>query len=325
MKKTYQVIAITSSAIGLCLFSLIWTGSSNSAKEAEQLKPSVLSMTASPEVPASLQFADKEFDFSRYDLYERLDRELSSFTYFHSSTLLYFKRANRIFPIVVPILKKNNIPEDFKYLMTIESNLNERAISSAKAAGLWQFMEATGKSYGLEISADVDERYHIEKATIAACKYLKEAHRRYGDWASVAASYNAGMGRISSELNKQNVPSALDLLLTEETSRYFFRIIAIKEIFEHPYRYGFVLKAHQLYKPIRWKEVTVDSSISNLTDFAQNYGITYAQLKDFNVWLRSTSLTNKTGKSYKIRIPLKEDMYYKKGEKAEVVDSRWVN
>ncbi len=325
MKKIYKVLIPTLSIIGLCVGTFILTGSSNDAQEAEQQRSSVLSMTTPPDFPMKVKFADDDIDVRRYDLYERFDREISSFTYLHSTTMLYFKRANRIFPIVVPILKQNGIPEDFKYLMVIESNLSERALSSAKAAGLWQFMEATGRSYGLEINTEVDERYHIEKSTAAACRYLKDAYSKYGDWATVAASYNAGMGRISSELSKQNVSSALDLLLVEETSRYFFRIIAAKEIFENPYRYGFVLKASQLYKPIRWKEVTVDSSVSSWTSFAQNYGITYAQLKDFNVWLRDTSLSNRTGKLYNIRIPLEEDMYYKKGEKIDAYDSRWIN
>jgi hypothetical protein len=325
MKKVYKLLIPGISVVALCAAAFVWSGSSNNSSEEEQQRSTVLSMTASPEVPLKLKFADNDIDFSRYDLYERLDRELSSFTYFHSTSLLYFKRANRIFPIVAPILKQNNIPEDFKYLMVIESNLSERAISSAKAAGLWQFMPETGRQYGLEVGADVDERYHIEKATVAACKYLKDAYARYGDWVTVAASYNAGMGRISSELNKQQVSSSLDLLLVEETSRYFFRIIAAKEIMENPYRYGFVLKAHQLYKPIECKEVTVDYSVSDWTSFAQEYGITYAQLKDFNVWLRNTSLTNRTGKLYKIKIPQKEDMYYKRGEKTEVFDDRWIN
>lgn len=311
--------------IGLCAAAFIWNGSSNEAKEAKQSRPAVLSSTAAVEVPMKLKFADKDYEFSRYDLYERLDRELSSITYLHSTTLLYFKRANRIFPVVVPILKQNGIPEDFKYLMVIESGLNERAISSAKAAGLWQFMPTTGKQYGLEVESEVDERYHIEKSTVAACKYLKDAYARYGDWATVAASYNAGMGRITSELSKQNVSSALDLLLVEETSRYFFRIIATKEVFENPYKYGFIIKAHQLYKPIKWKEVMVDTSVSSWTDFAQGYGVSYLQLKDFNVWLRDTSLTNRSGKLYKVRVPLKDDLYYNKNQKTEVFDSRWVN
>ena len=325
MKKAYKYIISSFSVIGLCLASILWIASSNEAKDAEQNRPTVLSMAASPEVPMKLKFADQEYDFSRYDLYERLDRELSSITYLHSTTMLYIKRANRIFPVVVPILKQNGIPEDFKYLMVIESGLSERALSSAKAAGLWQFMPTTGKQYGLEVESEVDERYHIEKSTAAACRYLKDAYSRYRDWATVAASYNAGMGRISSELSKQNVSSAMDLLLVEETSRYFFRIIATKEVFENAGKYGFVLKAHQLHKPIKWKEVTVNSSIPSLTSFAQDYGILYSQLKDFNVWLRDTSLTNRSGKSYKIRVPLKEDIYYKRNEKPEVFDSRWVN
>lgn len=325
MKKIVKYIIPGFSALAICAAALIWSGSSQDDTSFNNYRSSVLSMTTSPEVPLKLRFANTEYEFGRYDLYERLDRELSSFTYLHSTTLLYFKRANRIFPIVVPILKQNGIPEDFKYLMTIESGLNERAISSAKAAGLWQFMQSTGKQYGLEIGDGIDERYHVEKATVAACSYLKDAYSRYGDWATVAASYNAGMGRISSELINQNVSSALDLLLVEETSRYFFRIMAIKEIFENPSRYGFVIKPNQLYRPIRWKEVIVDTSIPSWTSFAQEFGITYSQLKDFNIWLRDTSLNNRTGKMYKIRVPLKDDMYYSKGEKVEVYDRNWIN
>jgi len=325
VKKICKYLIPGLSVTALCIAALVWSGSSNNVEEAGQQKPVVLSMTTSPEIPFKLKFADDEIDFSRYDLRERLDRELSSFTYLHSTTLSYFKRANRIFPIVVPILRQNGVPEDFKYLMVIESNLNERAVSSVKAAGLWQFMDSTGKMYGLEINSDVDERYHIEKATVAACKYLKDAYSKYGDWVTVASSYNAGMGRISSELNKQQASSSLDLLLVEESSRYVFRIIAIKEIMENPYKYGYVLKANQLYKPIGCREVTVDYSVSDWSDFAQQNGITYAQLKDFNVWLRNTSLTNKYGKLYNIRIPQTEDMYYKKDEKIDVYDSRWIN
>ena len=322
-KRTLLISALSITA--LCIAAFIGTGSTNISKEAEQSKYSGAAVTASPEVPLTLSFAGKNIEFDRFDMYERLDRELSSITYLHSTTLLCFKRANRIFPIIVPILKQNGIPEDFKYLMVIESNLSERAVSSAKAVGLWQFIESTGKMYGLEINDDVDERYHIEKSTVAACKYLKDAYAKYNDWVAVALSYNAGMGRISSELDKQQVSSSLDLLLVEETSRYFFRIIACKEVMENPQRYGYSLKAHQLYKPIDCKEITINSGIPDWISFALENGITYSQLKTFNIWLRGTTLTNKSGKLYKIKIPLKEDMYYKRGEKPVVFDSRWVN
>jgi len=321
-KRTLLISAISIKALVVAAF--IWSGSSKGIDEAQQSRNSGPT-TFSPEIPLTLSFAGKNIDFDRYDMYERLDRELSSLTYLHSTTMLYIKRANRYFPIIVPILKQNGIPEDFKYMAVIESNLSERAVSPAKAVGLWQFLESTGKSYGLEVGAEVDERYHIEKSTVAACKYLKEAYSKYKDWVTVAASYNAGMGRISSELSKQQASSSMDLWLVEETSRYFFRMIACKEVMENPGRYGFSLKAHQLYKPIECKEITVDSSVPDWVTFAQDNGITYYQLRDFNTWIRSSSLINKTGKLYKVKIPYKDDMYYKKGEKPSVFDSRWVN
>lgn len=301
---------------------------SNSESKLEEIKnPRVLSMTASVDVPEEITFAGETTKLDRYDLYERYDREINSFTYFHSTTMLLMKRANRYFPIIIPILKKNGIPEDFKYLAVIESSLNPRAISVAKAVGLWQFMPTTGKQFGLEITSEVDERYHVEKSTEAACKYLKSAYAKYGNWKDVALSYNGGMGRITGELEKQLEYSGLDLWLVEETARYYFRMLAIKEVFENPYKYGFVIKANQLYKPIKFKEITVSESINDLTSFAKRNGITYAQLKDFNSWLRDRKLTipANSSKTYTILIPTQESLYYKKGEKIEVYDKRWIS
>ena len=177
---------------------------------------------SSPEVPASIEFCGKTIDLSRFDRHERMDRELLAFTYMHSTSLQMLKKANRYFPIVEPILKENGIPDDFKYLMVIESNMNPTARSSAGAAGLWQFMQGTGRDYGLEVNNNVDERYHIEKATRAACRYLKDAYAKYKDWVAVAASYNAGQARIASQLAKQDVDDSLDLQLVEETARYVY-------------------------------------------------------------------------------------------------------
>lgn len=317
--------------LSLSVFCAVFLGFfllSNSESKLEEVKnPRVLSMTASVDVPEEIEFAGETTKLDRYDLYERYDREINSFTYFHSTTMLLIKRANRYFPIIVPILQKNGIPEDFKYLAVIESSLNPRAISSAKAVGIWQFMPATGKQYGLEIRDEVDERYHIEKSTEAACKYFKSAYAKYGNWKDVALSYNGGMGRITGELEKQLVYSGLDLWLVEETSRYYFRMAAIKQVFENPYKYGFVLKADQLYKPIQFKEVAVSESINDLTSFAKRNGVTYAQLKDFNSWLRDRKLTitAKNPKTYTILIPVQESLYYKKGERREVYDRRWVS
>lgn len=305
------------------LLVYVFTGSS-SINEVQNTTPQVLSMTASVDVPDEMTFAGEKIVFDRYDIRERMDRELNSFTYFHSTTLLLFKRANRVFPIIEPILKQQGLPDDLKYLAVIESSLYHRAVSPANAAGLWQFISSTGKSYGLEITSEVDERYHIEKSTVAASGYLKKARGQYGSWSAAALSYNGGMGRITSEMSKQQTNNALDLWLVDETSRYYFRMLAIKLIFENPKKYGFVIEPNQLYKPMKFKEVRVSSSINDLTVFAKQNGITYAQLKDFNSWLRDSKLLNKSGKTYTILIPTKESLYYKKGEKVVVHNPRWV-
>ena len=201
-----------------------------------------------PTVPEQAIFDGDTIDLRRYDRRERMDREMMSFTYMHSTTMLMLKRANRYFPIIEPLLKANGIPDDFKYLMVIESSLNPIARSPAGAAGLWQFMPATAREFGLEVNDNVDERYHIEKATAAACRYFKQAYAKYGDWMAVSAAYNAGQGRISSQLDKQLADHAMDLWLVEETSRYMFRLLAVKEVFGNPQRFGFLLKRHSLQR-----------------------------------------------------------------------------
>lgn len=264
----------------------------------------------SPDVPEQMDFAGQTVGLERYDLRERMDRELTSFCYMHSTTLLLLKRANRYFPVVEPILKANGIPDDFKYLMTIESNLDTQARSGVGAAGLWQFMETTGREYGLEVNKNVDERYHVEKATRAACKYLRQAYERYGDWMTVAASYNAGQRRISSALEQQGAETALDLWLNAETSRYMFRILAVKTVFEHPSHYGFFLRQKDFYPAFEYTEVTVDKPVGDLAAFAKEQGVTYAQLKDANTWLRNTCLENKSGKRYVLKIPTQASIHY---------------
>ncbi len=308
----------------VCALSFLFI-SNLSNEQAESQRPDVLSMTKSVKVPNSVIFAGEKLDLDRYDLRERFDREINGFTYLHSSTLLLIKKANRYFPIIEPILKANGVPDDFKYLAVIESNLNHRAVSSAKAAGLWQFMPKTAPNYGLEVSPEVDERYSIEKSTEAACRYLKEAYQKYGNWTSVALSYNAGQGRISGELDKQQVEEGVDLWLVDETSRYYFRMLAIKQVFQNPYKYGFVLTAEDLYKPIEFKKVTVTATVSDLAAFAKEQGITYAQLKDFNSWLRDRQLTisAKSQRSYTLLIPTQESLYYSK-EKTKVHNKAWI-
>lgn len=319
MKK---ILLIMVPIVALCAIGFFCL-SNETEKTVSRKAPFVLSMTKSVEIPKEVTFAGEKLDLDRYDMHERYDRELNSFTYFHSTTLMLIKRANRFFPIIEPILKENNIPDDFKYLAVIESNLDPRAYSPAKAVGLWQFMPATGKQFGLEVGAEVDERYHVEKATYAACKYLHQAHRKYGSWASVALSYNGGQGRISGELNKQQAEEGLDLWLVEETARYYFRMAAIKQIFENPSKYGFVLSADQLYKPMTYKDVKVSSTITDLASFAVENNVTYAQLKDANSWLRDRKLTILAGKSYTLQIPTQESLYYSK-EAPKVHNKAWV-
>ena len=207
-------------------------------------------------------------------------------------------------------MKENGVPDDFKYLAVIESNLNTLARSPAGAAGMWQFMQTTGREFGLEVNPNIDERYHVEKATRAACQYLKDAYQRYGNWLCVAAAYNGGQGRISSELKKQLVNQAVDLWLVEETSRYMFRLLAAKAVISNPQRYGFLLKREQLYPVIPHTEINVTTSIDNLAQFAKSKGITYAQLKDANPWLRDSSLQNKSGRTYVLKIPTQAGMHY---------------
>ena len=258
-----------------------------------------------PEVPQFIEFAGQTYRFDRPDLYERMDRELIAFTYGHTNSVLMLKRAERMFSLVVPILKKNGVPEDLKYLMAIECNLDPKSVSSAGAAGPWQFMKATGRSYGLEVGDEVDERYHIAKSTEAACKYLKEAYAKYGDWMTVAASYNAGQGGISQRITNQRQKKAMDLFLPAETSRYMFRILTAKYFFENPEAFGFHVEDSYTYPAVK-ETVKVSEAIPDLTDFAEEHGTTYFFLKEANLWLRSDKLTNKSAKTYEIVIPKAE-------------------
>lgn len=271
---------------------------------------SIFIWSSTPIVPASITFCGKNIDLTRFDRHERMDRELLAFTYMHSTSIQMIKKANRYFPIVEPILKEYGVPEDFKYLMVIESSCNPLARSVAGAAGLWQFMQSTGREYGLEVNKNIDERYHVEKSTIAACQYLKEAYEKYQDWTAVAASYNAGQARITNQFEKQQVDDILDLHLVEETARYVYRIIAAKIMFSNPAAFGFRLKASELYMPIPYKEVTVNTGITDLATWAKKYGTTYALLKNLNPWLRDNFLQNVSKRTYVLKVPLKEGMYY---------------
>ena len=321
-KKQINYLASIILAVGIGA-SLPLLFANTTASEHPSVKSEVPYSVTSPSVPQKVTFDGVTIDLRRYDRRERMDRELLSFTYMHSSTLLMLKRANRYFPIIEPILKEHGIPDDFKYLMVIESSLNVVAKSPSGAAGLWQIMPATARELGLEVNDNIDERYHIEKSTRAACKYLKQAYAKYNDWISVSAAYNAGQGRISKQLDKQLADHAMDLWLVEETSRYMFRLLAVKEVFSCPQRFGFILKQEQLYPPIAYTEQQVTASIENLSEYADKQGITYAQLRDANSWLREPSLQNKSGKTYVLHIPTQAGMYYDP-LKTIAHDKRWV-
>ena len=306
MNNLKSSISYLLTAAGALTLGLMWPmlcGSSAIDTTRVAAESEVPYCVTSPEVPDACSFAGETYDLRRQDLYERMDRELMAFTYMHATTMLTMKRAMRYFPVIVPILKANGLPEDLKYLAVIESNLSPLAKSPAGAAGMWQFMATTAKQYGLEVNNEVDERYHIEKETRAACRYLKEAYEKYGNWLTVAASYNAGQARITSQLKAQKAESAIDLWLVEETTRYMFRLLAAKQVLEHPKRYGFLLKKHQHYPPFRYRTDTIKGPVDTLANYAIKQGITYRQLKEHNPWLRSTKLTNKTRKRYIIQIP----------------------
>jgi len=253
-------------------------------------------------VPQNLDFATEKVPTTDFSVREAMEKELLINTYWPSQTLLLHKRANRWFPIIESILKKNNIPDDFKYIALVESQLNN-VVSPQGAVGFWQLIAPTAKGYGLEVTDEVDERYDVAKSTEAACKYFSEAYRQFNNWTLVAASYNLGMSGVQSQLDKQKVNSFYDLLLTDETSRYIFRILAIKEIISRPKVYGFLLRKKDLFPPIQTKPIVVDSTISNLADFALTYKINYKILKLYNPWLRSNLLLNPSKKKYTIELP----------------------
>lgn len=275
-----------------------------------------------PTVPRKLTIFGETVDLDPAYNAERLDRELTAVTYTHGNTLLTIKRANRYFPMMAPILREGGIPEDMLYLACTESMLNPRALSGAKAAGIWQFMPDTGRQYGLEVNDYVDERYHPVKATEAAVKYLRNAYKRYGSWVSAASSYNAGMGRISNELASQQVGTSLDLWLVDETTRYPFRIMAYKLIMENPDAYGFALSPEQLYQPLDYRTVEVDYPVDDWSVWARSQGVTYRDLREANPWIRAKSLPNKDGKTYQVLVPVKDHNLRSK-MKPQVYNKAW--
>ncbi len=271
------------------------------AKEEPAGEPSLYKPVKLPE---KLEFAGERVPLEFFDVRESLDREMLVNSYYHSQTIRFLKLAPRFFPMIEPILKADTIPDDFKYLALAESGFDPRAVSPAGAVGFWQFMKGTATDYGLEVNTEVDERYHIEKATHAACQYLKDSYKKYGSWTLVAASYNGGRHFVDKQLERQNQDDYFDLLLGEETSRYVFRILALKLVMENPKDFGFDVGEHEKYPTWETTTVEVNTPVKDFADFAQKHGTNYKILKMLNPWLREAYLTNAKGKTYTIKIPV---------------------
>lgn len=291
--KKVGIISIVIFVSGLFVFATTYGAKNEIVKEG-----------VSDYFPVKLDFAGEETPLKISDVKERLDRELLVNINLHATTILAIKRANRAFPVIEPILKKNGIPDDFKYLAVIESGL-VNVVSPAGARGIWQFMPDTAKERGMEVNDNVDQRYDLVKSTEAACRYFLSAKAKFGSWTLAAASYNGGMTGVNKQIDIQKVSNYYDLLLTEETSRYVFRILALKEIMRNPVKYQFNILPGDMYEILPTKKIEIDSSITDLAEFAKGQGINYKILKIHNPWLRETKLINDTGKKYQIEIPLK--------------------
>ncbi len=309
--KTFRAVQCVFKVVLLLIILLVFflgykylSYSSGSVQQNNIVHLSNFYVTA-PEIPSKLDFAGEPVPIENLDVYESLDRELLVNTYYHSQTILSIKRSHRFFPVIEPILKKYDIPDDFKYLLVIESNFTN-SVSPAGAAGFWQFMKPTAQKYGLEITEEIDERYNLVKATEAACKHLKDLYSYYKSWTLSAAAYNAGTGNIDRVVSLQKTTNYYDLFLNEETARYVYRILAVKIILSNPQKYGFYIPKKSRYFPVPTEKIQVDSSIADLPQFAIDLGINYKLLRIFNPWIRKYQLTNKDKKTYVFEIPRKE-------------------
>lgn len=288
--KRFAVVAAVVIVSGIFIYATTSVNSGKNTYEATR-------------IPTNIDFSGEKTPLTISDVRERFDRELTVNVNLHATTELVIKRANRVFPIIEPILKKNGVPDDFKYLAVIESGL-VNVTSPSGAKGVWQFMPETAKEMGMEVNDVVDERYSLEKSTEVACQYLLKAKAKFGNWTMAAASYNGGMNGMDRFMEAQKVTDYYDLLVNEETSRYVFRILALKEIMQNQQKYGYTLPAEILYPQIPTKKIAVSANIDDLATFAIEQGINYKILKIHNPWLRDKKLVVQTGKVYTIEIPL---------------------
>ncbi len=304
MKKIFYCLILVITLIGLAkLFSFSSDKQSDDQLFIYQFN-SKYNIFAIPKPTAQIDFCGERVPLENQDIWERFDKELLKNTYWQSNTLLLLKRSHKYFPIIEPILLEYQVPDDFKYLALIESGL-ENVISPAGATGFWQIMRGTAKEFGMEVNSEIDERYHLEKSTILACKFLSKAKEKFGSWTLAAAAYNMGRTGLQKQINRQKVNTYYDLLLNNETSRYVFRILAVKEIVENPKQYGFYLREKDHYQHVPTYTVSVDTNVSHWANFAHQYDINYKILKRYNPWLRQNYLTNSKRKVYKIDIPQK--------------------
>ena len=302
MRRTNIIITAVILAAATSWLFINSTEPTHNHDKAEQTTPHV---THLPPMPKKLDFCGERVPLERTDVWESLEREMLTNTFWHTNTQLVIKRAGRYFPIIEPILKEEGIPDDFKYLCVAESNLIPTAKSPAGAVGLWQILEATGRELQLEVNKDIDERYNIVKSTHAACKYLKKAYSLFNSWTLVAAAYNGGQNRVLRNMSTQKQSSFYDILWAEETARYPFRIMALKLIMQNPEAYGFNIGKKDLYKPYDTYTVTVDSTINDLAQFAIDNATTYKMLKTLNPWMRQNIMPNKSHRKYVITLPKK--------------------
>jgi hypothetical protein len=304
--KTIGKVGLGIAVLAVCALSIHAVQDAPTDENFEKKLVNDYNVYALP-LPEKMDFAGEPVPLNNPDIRERMDRELLVNTYWQSNGLLLFKRANKYFSQIEPLLKKYGLPDDFKYLAVAESGL-EYTSSPAGASGIWHFMKGTGLEYGLEINDYVDERYNLEKATMVAAEYLKAAKNKFGSWTMAAAAYNAGSGGMNKQINRQKETSYYDLLLNDETSRYVFRILALKEIMTHPQQYGFNFREKDLYTNIPTFKVKVNTPVEDWAEWVKPYGINYKILKLHNPWLRDTFLKNSSGKEYFIEIP--EKGYY---------------
>jgi hypothetical protein len=302
MPKSFRFILLLSVIIVavFCMNSVDFSSTENEPKSNTHENYKIKAL----ELPTNLNLAGERVPIEKQDIRERMDRELLVNTYWQSNGLLLMKRANKYFPVLEPLLKKYGLPDDFKFLALAESGFIDET-STAGAAGMWHFLKGTAKEYGLEVNSNVDERYHIEKSTKIAAEYLKNAKEKLGSWTLAAAAYNAGLYGVSKFLKTQEVDNYYDALLPDETERYIFRILALKEVISNPEKYGFVIDQKDLYTLPETRIVKVDTAITNIAKFAKGFGTNYKELKLHNSWLRENKLNNKSRKLYEIKIPVK--------------------